>query len=49
MTALVTDLGFLRVATDNELDDTAPQEDTQASLGELAQRCGGSAAPNSSY
>ena len=49
MTALVTDLGFLRVATDNELEDTAPQEDARASLGALAQRCGGSAPSTSSY
>jgi hypothetical protein len=48
MTELVTNLGFLRVATDNELDDTGPQEDARAALGTLAQRCGGSA-PNSSY
>jgi hypothetical protein len=49
MTALVTDLGFLRVATDNELEDTEPQEDARASLGTLAQRCGGSAPSTSSY
>ena len=49
MTALVTDLGFLRVATDNALEDTAPQEDARASLGALAQRCGGSAPSTSSY
>ena len=48
MTELVTNLGFLRVATDNELDDDGPQQDAQASLGKRAQRCGGSA-PNSSY
>ena len=50
MTALVTDLGFLRVATDNELDAEAPQQDVRTSLGAIAEQCGGSAAePNSSY
>jgi hypothetical protein len=50
MTALVTDLGFLRVATDNELDDSSPQEDVRKALNALAEECGGSSAPaNSSY
>ena len=39
MTTLVTELGFLRVATDNELDDAAPQEDARTALDALAQEC----------
>ena len=50
MTALLADLGFLRVATDNELEDTTPQADARKALNTLAERCGGSGAPpNSSY
>jgi len=39
MTALVTDLGFLRVATDNELDDSTPQDDVRKALDALAEQC----------
>jgi hypothetical protein len=42
MTALVTDLGFLRVATDNELADATPQEDARKALDALAEECRGS-------
>jgi len=42
MTALVTNLGFLRVATDNALDDATPQEDARTSLDALAEQCRGS-------
>lgn len=42
MTTLVTDLGFLRVAVDNELDDNTPQEDARAALEALAEQCRGS-------
>lgn len=42
MTTLVTDLGFLRVASDNALDDVTPQKDARKALDALAARCQGS-------
>ena len=42
MTTLVTDLGFLRVAADNGLDDATSQEDARTALDGLATQCRGS-------